>query len=110
MTHHLQGSSLRQCAWKLSQWLGFVTVLVSLSLLWIVAIPLLMGSLFELAVLVHLRVEVHQSHIMPLHQDWAVGLLLLKLWVRFVVMGGRSAWCREWRRRFEQVIVLSSCY
>ncbi|KAK8940151.1 hypothetical protein KSP40_PGU017504 [Platanthera guangdongensis] len=46
--------------------------------LWIVVIPVLIGLLFELLVLVPLRVPVDESPVFLLYQDWAVGLIIMK--------------------------------
>jgi len=39
----------------------------------------------------------------PSLQDWALGLLLLKLWVRLVLINGLPNWCATWRVKFERV-------
>jgi len=99
---HLEDTSLAGCAVKLMKWCYFLTVVMLVSFLWVVCIPLLIGVLLELSLVVHFRVGSYQSPATPLHQDWALGLLLLKLWCRYVLMGGAS-WCESWRLKFERV-------
>jgi E3 ubiquitin-protein ligase MARCH6 len=43
--------------------------------LWIFVIPVLIGLLFELLVIVPLRVPVNKSPVFLLYQDWALGLI-----------------------------------
>lgn len=75
----------------------------ALAFVWVIVIPMLIGLLLELTIIVHFRIALHQSPCVPLHQDWALGLLFLKLWVRLVLIGGPS-WCAMWRSRFERVL------
>lgn len=53
-------------------------------LLQIVVIPVLIGLLFELLVVVPLRVPIDESPVFLLYQDWALGLVFLKIWTRLV--------------------------
>jgi hypothetical protein len=48
-------------------------------------IPVLIGLLFELVVVVPLRVPVYESPVFLLYQDWALGLVFLKIWTRLVL-------------------------
>ena len=50
----------------------------------IFVIPVLIGLLFELLVIVPLRVPVDESPVFLLYQDWALGLIFLKIWTRLV--------------------------
>ncbi len=50
-----------------------------------VVIPVLIGLLFELVVVVPLRVPVDESPVFLLYQDWALGLVFLKIWTRLVL-------------------------
>lgn len=50
----------------------------------IVVIPVLIGLLFELLVVVPLRVPIDESPVFLLYQDWALGLVFLKIWTRLV--------------------------
>jgi hypothetical protein len=76
---------------------GYVVVYVSriqelfdsqhLKLLFVVqifVIPVLIGLLFELLVIVPMRVPVDESPVFLLYQDWALGLIFLKIWTRLV--------------------------
>jgi len=99
---HLEESSLASCVVSLVGWVRYIMVMAVLGIMWVVAIPLLIGLLLEFSVIVHFRVPLYQSPCSPLHQDWALGLLLLKLWVRLVLMGGPS-WCPVWCAKFQQV-------
>ncbi len=51
----------------------------------IVVVPVLIGLLFELVVVVPLRVPVDESPVFLLYQDWALGLVFLKIWTRLVL-------------------------
>ena len=50
----------------------------------IFVIPVLIGLLFELLVIVPMRVPVDESPVFLLYQDWALGLIFLKIWTRLV--------------------------
>lgn len=50
----------------------------------IFVIPVLIGLLFELLVIVPMRVPVDESPVFLLYQDWALGLIFLKIWTRVV--------------------------
>lgn len=71
--------------------------------LWLGAVPLLVGLLFELLVVVPLRVPVNESPVFLLYQDWALGLLFLKIWTRLVMIGQGPLANDAWRAKFEQV-------
>lgn len=45
---------------------------------------MLIGLLFELLVIVPMRVPVDESPVFLLYQDWALGLIFLKIWTRLV--------------------------
>eukprot|EP00177_Eucheuma_denticulatum_P004981 GFKZ01009064.1.p1 GENE.GFKZ01009064.1~~GFKZ01009064.1.p1 ORF type:complete len:1135 (-),score=143.58 GFKZ01009064.1:1013-4417(-) len=62
--------------------------------IWLGAIPLAAGILFEL-VLVPMRVAHNETPYFYLHQDWAIGLLLLKVWMCIAVTGGLGSIWRE---------------
>lgn len=63
--------------------------------IWLGVIPLTAGLLFEL-VLVPIRVSHNETPYFCLHQDWALGLLLLKVWTCIAVTGGLGS---KWRER-----------
>jgi hypothetical protein len=50
----------------------------------IVVIPVVVGLLFELLVVVPLRVPIDESPVFIFYQDWALGLVFLKIWTRLV--------------------------
>lgn len=51
----------------------------------IFVIPVLIGLLFELLLVFPLRVRVDESPVFLLYQDWALGLVFLKIWMRAVL-------------------------
>lgn len=55
----------------------------------IFVIPVLIGLLFELLVIVPMRVPVDESPVFLLYQDWALGLIFLKIWTRLVSLVSR---------------------
>ncbi|MFS7998234.1 hypothetical protein Hanom_Chr12g01151321 [Helianthus anomalus] len=50
----------------------------------IFVIPVLIGLLFELLVIVPMRVAVDESPVFLLYLDWALGLVVFKIWTRLV--------------------------
>ncbi|CAA2938084.1 probable E3 ubiquitin ligase SUD1 isoform X2 [Olea europaea subsp. europaea] len=65
--------------WK---WCGIILKSSALLSIWIFIIPVLIGLLFELLVIVPMRVPVDESPVFLLYQDWALGLIFLKIWTR----------------------------
>lgn len=63
--------------------------------IWLGVIPLATGLLFEL-ILVPVRVGHNETPYFCMHQDWALGLLLLKVWAGVAMTGGLGA---KWRER-----------
>ncbi|XP_060521489.1 E3 ubiquitin-protein ligase MARCHF6 [Cylas formicarius] len=72
---------------RLKQWclLGLKTIIASTILLGI--IPLLFGLLLELVVVIPLRVPIHQTPILFIWQDWALGVLYTKIACAITMMG-----------------------
>lgn len=72
---------------RLKQWclIGIKTALASFLLLGL--IPLLFGLLLELVVIVPLRVPIHQTPILFIWQDWALGVLYTKIACAITMMG-----------------------
>ncbi|PQQ03403.1 putative E3 ubiquitin ligase SUD1 [Prunus yedoensis var. nudiflora] len=67
-------------------------------------IPVLIGLLFELLVIVPMRVPVDESPVFLLYQDWALGLIFLKIWTRLVMLDHMMPLVDEsWRVKFERV-------
>ncbi|XP_071722205.1 LOW QUALITY PROTEIN: probable E3 ubiquitin ligase SUD1 [Rutidosis leptorrhynchoides] len=72
--------------------------------LWIFVIPVLIGLLFELLVIVPMRVPTDESPVFLLYQDWALGLIFLKIWTRLVMLDHMMPFVDEsWRLKFERV-------
>ncbi|KAL8115522.1 hypothetical protein AgCh_022137 [Apium graveolens] len=65
--------------WK---WCGIVLKSSVLLSIWIFVIPVLIGLLFELLVIVPMLVPVDESPAFLLYQDWALGLIFLKICTR----------------------------
>ncbi|CAK9266883.1 unnamed protein product [Sphagnum jensenii] len=86
------------------KWSSIIFKSVVLLSLWVVVIPVLIGLLFELVVVVPLRVPVYESPVFLLYQDWALGLVFLKIWTRLVSLGQMMPMVDDsWRVKFEQV-------
>ncbi|OVA15638.1 zinc finger protein [Macleaya cordata] len=87
--------------WK---WFGIVLKSSALLSVWILVIPVLIGLLFELLVIVPMRVPVDESPVFLLYQDWALGLIFLKIWTRLVMLDQMMPLVDEsWRVKFERV-------
>nr|XP_043618813.1 probable E3 ubiquitin ligase SUD1 [Erigeron canadensis] len=72
--------------------------------IWIFVIPVLIGLLFELLVIVPMRVPVDESPVFLLYQDWALGLIFLKIWTRLVMLDHMMPLMDDsWRVKFERV-------
>ncbi|XP_049389600.1 probable E3 ubiquitin ligase SUD1 isoform X1 [Solanum stenotomum] len=87
-------------------WKWCVIVLKSSALLsiWIFIIPVLIGLLFELLVIVPMRVPIDESPVFLLYQDWALGLIFLKIWTRLVMLDHMMPLVDDsWRLKFERV-------
>ncbi|KAH7425122.1 hypothetical protein KP509_11G040700 [Ceratopteris richardii] len=86
------------------KWSAILTKSILLLSFWIIVIPVLIGLLFELLVVIPLRVPIDESPVFLLYQDWALGLLFLKIWTRLVMMGYPAPTADEsWRMKFERV-------
>ncbi|XP_042485627.1 probable E3 ubiquitin ligase SUD1 [Macadamia integrifolia] len=97
-----------QRAWVLlnhiCKWCGIALKSSALLSLWILVIPVLIGLLFELLVIVPMRVPVDESPVFLLYQDWALGLIFLKIWTRLVMLDHMTPLVDEsWRIKFERV-------
>ncbi|XP_039127219.1 probable E3 ubiquitin ligase SUD1 [Dioscorea cayenensis subsp. rotundata] len=87
--------------WK---WCGIIVKSSVLLSIWIIVIPVLIGLLFELLVIVPMRVPVDESPVFLLYQDWALGLIFLKIWTRLVMLDQMAPLVDEtWRVKFERV-------
>ncbi|KAL5788276.1 hypothetical protein ACOSP7_005225 [Xanthoceras sorbifolium] len=89
---------------QISKWCGIVIKSSALLAIWIFVIPVLIGLLFELLVIVPMRVPVDESPVFLLYQDWALGLIFLKIWTRLVMLDHMMPLVDEsWRIKFERV-------
>ncbi|XP_078431028.1 RING/U-box superfamily protein [Wolffia australiana] len=87
--------------WK---WCAIVLKSSGLLAIWILVIPVLIGLLFELLIIVPMRVPVDESPVFLLYQDWALGLIFLKVWTRLVMMEQMAPLVdEEWRSKLERV-------
>ncbi|KAK9060353.1 hypothetical protein SSX86_021057 [Deinandra increscens subsp. villosa] len=87
--------------WK---WCSIVVKSSFLLSIWIFAIPLLIGLLFELLVIVPMRVPVDESPVFLLYQDWAFGLIFLKIWTQLVMLDQLAPLVDDsWKVKFERV-------
>ncbi|GAB4852921.1 Probable E3 ubiquitin ligase sud1 [Ancistrocladus abbreviatus] len=87
--------------WK---WLGIVLKSSVLLLIWIFIIPVLIGLLFELLVIVPMRVPIDESPVFLLYQDWALGFIFLKIWTRLVMLDHMMPLVDDsWKVKFERV-------
>ncbi|KAG7618352.1 Zinc finger RING-CH-type [Arabidopsis thaliana x Arabidopsis arenosa] len=87
--------------WK---WCGIVFKSSVLLAIWVFIIPVLIGLLFELLVIVPMRVPVDESPVFLLYQDWALGLIFLKIWTRLVMLDHMLPIVDDsWRAKFERV-------
>ncbi|KAJ6777212.1 ZINC FINGER RING-CH-TYPE ZINC FINGER RING/FYVE/PHD-TYPE-RELATED [Salix koriyanagi] len=89
---------------QLWKWCSVVLKSLALLSIWIFVIPVLIGLLFELLVIVPMRVPVDESPVFLLYQDWALGLIFLKIWTRLVMLDQVMPLVDEsWRMKFERV-------
>ncbi|KAK9667140.1 hypothetical protein RND81_14G235900 [Saponaria officinalis] len=87
--------------WK---WCSIALKSSALLSIWIFVIPVLIGLLFELLVIVPMRVPVDESPVFLLYQDWALGLIFLKIWTRLVMLDHMMPLVDEsWRAKFQRV-------
>ncbi|KAF9601697.1 hypothetical protein IFM89_022117 [Coptis chinensis] len=87
--------------WK---WTAIVLKSSLLLAIWIIVIPVLIGLLFELLVIVPMRVPVDESPVFLLYQDWALGLIFLKIWTRLAMLDHMTPLVDEsWRMKFQRV-------
>lgn len=96
-----RASVLLRQIWK---WCGICIKISALLSIWIFVIPVLIGLLFELLVIVPMRVPVDESPVFLLYQDWALGLIFLKIWTRLVMLDHMMPLVDDsWRVKFERV-------
>lgn len=101
---YLRAHSFKVLLMNMIKWSLIVVKSCILLSLWIVVIPVFIGLLFELLLVVPLRVPVDESPVFLLYQDWALGFIFLKLWTKLVLLGQMAPLADEsWRVKFEQV-------
>ncbi|KAL8239494.1 hypothetical protein R6Q59_016061 [Mikania micrantha] len=89
---------------QIMKWCSIVAKSFVLLSMWIFIIPVLIGLLFELLVIVPMRVPVDESPVFLLYQDWALGLIFLKIWTQLVMMDHVLPLVDDsWRVKFERV-------
>ncbi|XP_019263510.1 PREDICTED: probable E3 ubiquitin ligase SUD1 isoform X2 [Nicotiana attenuata] len=89
---------------QILKWCAIVLKSSALLSIWILIIPVLIGLLFELLVIVPMRVPIDESPVFLLYQDWALGLIFLKIWTRLVMLDHMMPLVDEsWRLKFERV-------
>ncbi|KAE8776302.1 putative E3 ubiquitin ligase SUD1 [Hordeum vulgare] len=89
---------------QICKWCSIVLKSSALLSIWIFVIPVLIGLLFELLVIVPMRVPIDESPVFLLYQDWALGLIFLKIWTRLVMLDQMAPLVDEsWRMKFERV-------
>lgn len=104
LVDYLRAHSFRVLFMQFIKWSTIVLKSCILLSLWIVVIPVFIGLLFDLLVVVPLRVPVDESPVFLLYQDWAFGLVFLKIWTKLVLLGQMAPLTDDsWRIKFEQV-------
>lgn len=66
----------------LCKWTTIAAKVLAVGLLWLLVPPMLLGLLLESLCLIPLRTPLMETPQFPLLQCWAVGLILLKVWIR----------------------------
>ncbi|XP_022896121.1 probable E3 ubiquitin ligase SUD1 isoform X2 [Olea europaea var. sylvestris] len=103
-TDHIRTKRTRVLLNQIWKWCGIILKSSALLSIWIFVIPVLIGLLFELLVIVPMRVPVDESPVFLLYQDWALGLIFLKIWTRVVMLDHMMPLVDEsWRLKFERV-------
>lgn len=69
-----------------ANWVGIFCQSLLVAVLWFGAAPLLLGLLFEVVLVIPIRTPLNESPAYPLLQCWAIGLLFLNFWLRYLFM------------------------
>ncbi|SPQ97280.1 RING-type E3 ubiquitin transferase [Plasmodiophora brassicae] len=85
----------------LSKWIVFSGKVVAIMLAGGLQLPLMVGILFDLLVIIPVRVPVDQSPVVYLTQDWILGLVTLKICARLIRIGVIPS--SRWRERIEHL-------
>jgi E3 ubiquitin-protein ligase MARCH6 len=67
---------------------------------WLGVMPIIIGVIFEFAILLPLRCPINESPYFFVFHDWALGLLYLKVWFRIVML---DAYPNSWKQKFEKI-------
>ncbi|KAL8143754.1 hypothetical protein V2J09_016786 [Rumex salicifolius] len=101
---HIQSRSAAVLIDQISKWSAIFVKSLALLSIWVFIIPVLIGLLFELLVIVPMRVPINESPVFLLYQDWALGLIFLKIWTRLVMLDQMMPLVDvTWRIKFERV-------
>ncbi|GAA0163321.1 ubiquitin-protein ligase [Lithospermum erythrorhizon] len=101
---HIKTRQVKVLVKEILKWGAIVLKSSVLLSIWILVIPVLIGLLFELLVIVPMRVRVDESPVFLLYQDWALGLIFLKIWTRLVMLDHMMPLVDDsWRVKFESV-------
>ncbi|OVA15870.1 zinc finger protein [Macleaya cordata] len=101
---HVKTGRARILLNQILKWFNIGLKSSALLSIWIFIIPVMIGLLFELVVIVPMRVPVDESPVFLLYQDWALGLIFLKIWTRLVMLDHMTPLVDEsWRLKFERV-------
>jgi hypothetical protein len=65
------------------KWTTIVVKVTLLSIIWFILIPFLIGSIVELVLFIPIMTPFNESSSIPIVQSWAMGLLFLKMWLRY---------------------------
>eukprot|EP00302_Diacronema_sp_CCMP2436_P000663 CAMPEP_0179848074 /NCGR_PEP_ID=MMETSP0982-20121206/6430_1 /TAXON_ID=483367 /ORGANISM="non described non described, Strain CCMP 2436" /LENGTH=322 /DNA_ID=CAMNT_0021733317 /DNA_START=113 /DNA_END=1081 /DNA_ORIENTATION=+ len=87
----MRANPIGELAGKAVRTLAVGAEVVAHVLLWLGLAPFLLGRLFELLVMAPLRTERRQSACVCVPQDWAIGLLYLKVGVRMLLLPAMRA-------------------
>lgn len=103
--YYLQTHDLRVFIRHALKWSAIAAKSVVLLSLWLGLIPMLIGLIFELVVVVPLRDGPVDEGPNPfLYHDWALGLVILKVWTKLVMLGHSIPFIDDsWRVKFAQV-------
>ena len=88
----------------LSKYCLVVLKVAVVGVVWLTAVPFLVGILFEVLFLVPALTQYNETPFYPLMQSWAMGLVFLKMWARGVLIGAVGG--DEWRVKLERVLEL----
>ncbi len=79
-------------------WLVLGMKWLVLSVLWVIIAPLLIGCVFEAVVVTPLFYHIAETPRIVLAQDWALGLVALKLWMQYTILNGMGRGDRQIER------------